>query len=133
MRERFSPVGEESKRIQGHKIHPSPVGILTVYRQRCALSAHTFAAGYEITTEDGLARTIEAVENTVGLGRVYVLHVNDSKTPLGSRVDRHQNIGRGEIGRKAFGRILNHPRLMAGGPGCWVEIESAREGNVRPG
>jgi hypothetical protein len=50
----------------------------------------------------------------VGLGRVYVLHVNDSKTPLGSRVDRHEHIGRGKIGLAAFGRILNHARL---GPG----------------
>jgi len=45
---------------------------------------------------------------------VYVLHVNDSKTPLGSRVDRHEHIGRGKIGLAALGRILNHARL---GPG----------------
>ena len=80
----------------------------------CLDTAHTFEAGYDITTEDGLARTLDAVERTVGLDRVYVLHVNDSKTPLGSRVDRHEHIGRGKIGLKAFGRILNHPRL---GPG----------------
>src|SRR5260370_17103818 len=54
------------------------------------------------------------VERRVGVGRVYVLHVNDSKTPLGSRVDRHEHIGSGKIGLKAFGRILNHARL---GPG----------------
>ena len=80
----------------------------------CLDTAHTFQAGHDITTEDGLARTIEAVERTVGLGRVYVLHVNDSKTPLGSRVDRHEHIGFGRIGRAAIGRILNHPQL---GPG----------------
>jgi len=80
----------------------------------CLDTAHTFEAGYEITTEEGLGRTIEAVEQTVGLDRVYVLHVNDSKTPLGSRVDRHEHIGRGKIGLAAFRRILNHPRL---GPG----------------
>jgi len=80
----------------------------------CLDTAHTFEAGYEITTEEGLTRTIEAVERTVGLDRVYVLHVNDSKTPLGSRVDRHEHIGRGKIGLAAFRRILNHPRL---GPG----------------
>jgi deoxyribonuclease-4 len=80
----------------------------------CLDTAHTFEAGYEITTEEGLERTIEAVERTVGLDRVYVLHVNDSKTPLGSRVDRHEHIGRGKIGLAAFRRILNHPRL---GPG----------------
>jgi deoxyribonuclease-4 len=80
----------------------------------CLDTAHTFEAGYDITTEEGLGRTLDAVDRTVGLDRVYVLHVNDSKTPLGSRVDRHENIGHGKIGLKAFGRILNHPRL---GPG----------------
>jgi len=80
----------------------------------CLDTAHTFEAGYDITTEEGLGRTLDAVERTVGLDRVYVLHVNDSKTPLGSRVDRHEHIGRGKIGLAAFRGILNHPRL---GPG----------------
>ncbi len=80
----------------------------------CLDTAHTFEAGYDITTEEGLERTIDEVERTVGLARVYVLHVNDSKTPLGSRVDRHEHIGLGNIGRAALGRVLNHPRL---GPG----------------
>jgi deoxyribonuclease-4 len=80
----------------------------------CLDTAHTFEAGYDITTEEGLGRTLDAVERTVGLDRVYVLHVNDSKTALGSRVDRHEHIGRGKIGLAAFRRILNHPRL---GPG----------------
>ena len=80
----------------------------------CLDTAHTFEAGYDITTEEGLETTLAAVDRTVGLGRVYVLHVNDSKTPLGSRVDRHEHIGRGKIGLAAFGRILNHARL---GPG----------------
>jgi deoxyribonuclease-4 len=80
----------------------------------CLDTAHTFAAGYDVTTQEGLARTIEAVESSVGLHRVYLLHVNDSKTALGSRVDRHEHIGRGKIGLKALGRILSHPRL---GPG----------------
>src|SRR5580704_15381498 len=80
----------------------------------CLDTAHTLEAGYDITTEEGLEKTIAAVDGTVGLGRVYVLHVNDSKTALGSRVDRHEHIGRGKIGLAAFGRILNHARL---GPG----------------
>jgi deoxyribonuclease IV len=80
----------------------------------CLDTAHTFHAGYDISTDEGLGRTLDAVERTVGLDRVYVLHVNDSKTPLGSRVDRHEHIGRGKIGLEAFRRILNHPRL---GPG----------------
>src|SRR5712671_4272441 len=80
----------------------------------CIDTAHMLAAGYDITTADGLARTIDALESTIGLGRVYVLHVNDSKTPLGSRVDRHEHIGRGKIGLAALGRILNHARLGTG-------------------
>jgi deoxyribonuclease-4 len=80
----------------------------------CLDTAHTLESGYDITTEEGLETTLAAVDRTVGLGRVYVLHINDSKTPLGSRVDRHEHIGRGKIGLAAFGRILNHARL---GPG----------------
>ena len=81
----------------------------------CLDTAHMFEAGYEITTPAGLDATIAAAERTFGLNRVYVLHVNDSKTAFGSRVDRHDHIGRGKIGLEAFGRILNHERL---GPGA---------------
>jgi deoxyribonuclease IV len=80
----------------------------------CLDTAHTFEAGYDITTEEGLARTLAEIDHTVGLDRVYVLHVNDSKTALGSRVDRHAHIGKGKIGLAALARILNYPRL---GPG----------------
>ena len=80
----------------------------------CLDTAHTLEAGYDITTPEGLELTIAAVDRTVGLDRVFVLHVNDSKTPLGSRLDRHEHIGRGKIGLAAFARLLNHPRL---GPG----------------
>ena len=51
------------------------------------------------------------IDRVIGLDRVFVVHVNDSKTALGSRVDRHQHIGKGQIGLEAFGRILNHPLL----------------------
>jgi deoxyribonuclease IV len=81
----------------------------------CLDTAHAFHAGYEIHTEAGLAQMIAALARTVGLARVAVLHVNDSKTPLGSRVDRHEHIGRGKIGLEAFRRILNHPSLSPNG------------------
>jgi len=87
-----------------------PVGV-------CIDTAHTLEAGYDITTDEGLESTIAAVDRTVGLHRVYVLHVNDSKTPLGSRCDRHEHIGRGKIGLAAFERILNHARLGPGAQG----------------
>jgi deoxyribonuclease-4 len=79
----------------------------------CLDTAHAFHAGYPIHTEPGLAQTISALDGTVGLGRVGVLHVNDSKTPFGSRVDRHEHIGKGKIGAAGLRRILSHPALSA--------------------
>ncbi|HXQ25568.1 MAG TPA: deoxyribonuclease IV [Candidatus Acidoferrales bacterium] len=79
----------------------------------CIDTAHTFAAGWDIRTQAGLEGALADIDRTVGLGRVSVVHVNDSKVPLGSRVDRHEHIGKGKIGLEAFGRILNHPLLAA--------------------
>jgi deoxyribonuclease IV len=79
----------------------------------CIDTAHTFAAGWDLRTAEGLESALQAMDRTVGLDRVAIVHVNDSKTPLGSRVDRHEHIGKGKIGLEAFGRILNHP-LLAG-------------------
>ncbi len=79
----------------------------------CVDTAHIFAAGHDIRTAEGLERALQHVQTTIGLANVYVVHTNDSKTPLGSRVDRHDHIGKGHIGLEAFGRILNHP-LLAG-------------------
>jgi len=83
-----------------------PVGI-------CLDTAHAFHAGYAIHTETGLEDTITALDRTVGLGRVGVLHVNDSKTPFGSHLDRHEHIGKGKIGLEGLRRILTHPALSA--------------------
>ncbi|HEX2923126.1 MAG TPA: deoxyribonuclease IV, partial [Chloroflexota bacterium] len=79
--------------------------------QVCVDTAHVFEAGYDIRTAEGLEATLREFDETVGLDRLKALHVNDSKTPLGSNVDRHENIGFGEIGEDAFARILRHPRL----------------------
>ena len=77
----------------------------------CIDTAHTFAAGWDIRTTEGLEKTLQAIDRTVGIERVRVVHVNDSKTHLGSRVDRHEHIGKGKIGLEAFRRIVNHPML----------------------
>lgn len=77
----------------------------------CIDTAHTFAAGWDIRTTEGLEKTLHAIDRTVGIERVRVVHVNDSKTHLGSRVDRHEHIGKGKIGLEAFRRIVNHPML----------------------
>ena len=77
----------------------------------CLDTAHLFAAGYDIKSEAGLEQTIDTIDRTIGLDRVPVIHVNDSKIPLGGRVDRHENIGQGKIGNAALARILKHPRF----------------------
>ena len=79
----------------------------------CLDTAHLLAAGYEICKPEGLERTLDEADATIGLDNIRVIHVNDSKAPLGARRDRHQHIGRGHIGREAFARILNHPRLAS--------------------
>ncbi|HKN75342.1 MAG TPA: deoxyribonuclease IV [Candidatus Acidoferrum sp.] len=91
-------------------------GLKDVPAAVCLDTAHLFAAGYDIKSETGLASTIDVIESTIGLDRVPVFHANDSKIPLGGRVDRHENIGEGKIGAEAFHRILTHPRLGASSP-----------------
>lgn len=81
-----------------------PIGV-------CWDTAHAFASGYDLRTPEGLEATLWETERLIGWPRIPVIHVNDSKAPLGSRVDRHQHIGRGRIGREAFRRLLSHPAL----------------------
>lgn len=82
----------------------------------CLDTAHLFAAGYDIKSEGGLASTIGQIEISIGLVNIPVIHANDSKIPLGGRVDRHEHIGKGKIGGEAFARILRHPRFGTKGP-----------------
>jgi deoxyribonuclease-4 len=77
----------------------------------CIDTAHCFEAGYPIHTYAGLGFTVKHLDSTVGLSKVRVIHANDSKTPYGSQVDRHEHIGKGKIGALAFGRIVRHPKL----------------------
>ena len=91
-------------------------GLADIPAAACLDTAHLFAAGYDIKSSEGLAKTLDAIDSTVNLGNVPVFHANDSKIPLGGRVDRHENIGEGKIGAEAFQRILTHPRLLAALP-----------------
>lgn len=77
----------------------------------CLDTCHLLAAGFDISTAAGLRSTIRAIEESIGLTNVHLFHANDSKTPLGSHVDRHAHIGHGHIGLEAFRRILTHPKL----------------------
>lgn len=77
----------------------------------CIDTAHSFASGYSIHTPKGLLSTIKELEGTVGIKKVRVIHANDSKSAFDSHVDRHEHIGKGQIGARAFGRIVRHPKL----------------------
>lgn len=77
----------------------------------CLDTAHAFAAGYDLAAPKGTAKTFAEFDRIVGLKRLTVLHINDSKAALGSRVDRHDNLGKGKIGLDAFRWIMNAPEL----------------------
>lgn len=77
----------------------------------CLDTAHAFEAGYNFTTDQGLGIWIDEIEKTIGFDKIELLHLNDSKTPLGSGRDNHQNIGDGYIGSDGISRIINHPKL----------------------
>ncbi len=77
----------------------------------CIDTCHCLASGYDVSTAAGLKQTVAEMDRTLGIENVRVIHSNDSKTGLGSHVDRHEHIGRGYIGEDGFRRILNHPKL----------------------
>jgi deoxyribonuclease-4 len=77
----------------------------------CIDSCHLFAAGYPLASAAEYDGTMEQFDRTVGLDRVRAFHLNDSKRPLGSRVDRHEHIGEGQLGLTPFRRIINDPRF----------------------
>lgn len=79
----------------------------------CIDTAHIFAAGYDISTKEGYRKTMKEFDETIGLDRLKCFHMNDSKKPLGSRVDRHADIGKGFIGESGFANIMNDRRLAS--------------------
>jgi len=98
--------------------HPDRLGV-------CLDTCHLFAAGYEIRTEEGYEKTMEAFDRLVGVSRLKVLHLNDSKNDLGSRVDRHEHIGKGFLGLDPFRFILNDERLR----GLPMILETPKDGD----
>ncbi len=95
---------EHFREILDRVSQPERVGV-------CLDTAHMLAAGYRLTSAPGTREALDACDAIVGLARVHVVHVNDSKAPRGSRVDRHEHIGRGRVALTAFGVIVNHPYL----------------------
>ena len=77
----------------------------------CLDSCHLYVSGYDVTKRDELDRLLEEVDRSLGLDRLRALHVNDSKAPLGSNRDRHDNVGRGLLGEE-LGVFLGHPALQ---------------------
>lgn len=76
----------------------------------CLDTCHAFAAGYDISSQEGYEQYVKQVEKSIGLENVFCWHLNDSKFPLTSKRDRHENIGQGKIGLMPFGWILNDKR-----------------------
>lgn len=74
-------------------------------------TAHAFASGYNLATEEGLEKTLDEFDKTIGLKNLVCLHLNDSAVPIFSNRDRHADIGKGYIGIEGFRRIVNHPKL----------------------
>jgi deoxyribonuclease IV len=81
----------------------------------CLDTCHVFAAGHDLTARDGVAKTLDALVDTVGADRLKLIHANDSKDACGSLRDRHENIGAGSIGERPFAELFRHP-VVAGVP-----------------
>ncbi|MBA3063049.1 MAG: deoxyribonuclease IV, partial [Atribacteria sp.] len=77
----------------------------------CFDTCHAFAAGYDLSHQEGIEQTLGEIDKYLGLERLKVIHLNDSKFPLGSRKDRHMHIGKGYIGLESFKALVNHKYL----------------------
>ena len=95
---------EQLRDMIGLSRNPKKIGV-------CLDTCHIYAAGFDITAAQGYQEFFDSFQRLIGLNRLKCVHVNDSKTPLGSRVDRHEQIGLGHLGLKTFKRFLNDPRL----------------------
>jgi deoxyribonuclease-4 len=91
-------------REHGARMTHLPIGF-------CLDTCHLHVSGYDVSTAEGVDKTVAEAERVLGLEHVRVIHANDSKAPLGSHVDRHEHIGEGYIGLDGFRRILTHPKL----------------------
>jgi deoxyribonuclease-4 len=96
----FEQVGELVRRLAS----VAPVGV-------CLDTCHTHVAGYDIVTLEGYESTVAQAENLIGLDHIRVWHMNDAKAACGSKLDRHEHIGEGSIGREPFRRLLNDARF----------------------
>jgi deoxyribonuclease-4 len=77
----------------------------------CLDTCHAFAAGYDLSTENGVLQAFDNIQDNIGLDKIKLVHLNDSKGPLGSNLDRHYHIGIGKIGERGFRFFLNNKKL----------------------
>ena len=101
----------------------------------CLDTAHLWGAGYDVSTATGASTVIDRFEELIGLDRLALVHLNDSRSLLGSRTDRHEHVGAGRIGPLGLQALLRDPRLAAGGTAFLMETPGVDEGydavNVR--
>jgi deoxyribonuclease-4 len=99
----------------------------------CFDTCHAFAAGYELRTEECIAATLAQFDEQVGLDRLKVIHLNDTKGDLGSGLDRHEHIGLGFIGEDGFRRILHTPVFARLPLVCETPVDARRDdrGNIQ--
>lgn len=96
---------EELGRVLSQLHEPDRFGV-------CVDTCHGYAAGYDLSSPEGLGDTLDEFDSAVGLDNLKLLHLNDSVGELGSNKDRHDHIGRGMIGEEGFRAIVNEPRLL---------------------
>lgn len=101
----------------------------------CLDTAHLWGAGYDVSTTEGAATVMDRFDELLGLNRLALVHLNDSRSLLGSRTDRHEHVGAGRIGPIGLGVILRDPRLTANGTAFMMETPGVDDGydavNVR--
>lgn len=100
----FEELGELIKNVESNKKYKNKIGI-------CLDTCHMYAAGYDIRTKSGVDKVFKEFDKKVGLGRLKLIHCNDSLGALGDNKDRHEHLGRGQIGLEGFKAIVNHPKL----------------------
>ena len=113
----FTEIAAILDRIDAQAARRKRVGV-------CLDTCHVFAAGYPLHPQAALDDTLAEFDRLIGLRRLKLIHANDSKRDLGSRVDRHEEIGKGKIGQAAFAAIMTHPRLA----GIPIVLETPKEG-----
>ncbi|MFW5902346.1 MAG: deoxyribonuclease IV [archaeon] len=74
----------------------------------CLDTAHAYGAGYDLATEEGMNETLDEIDDTIGRKSIRIIHLNDSKAPLGSQKDQHAHLGEGEFGLEGIKRFINH-------------------------